>query len=196
MPRILRADGEDDPVYDAGPEDIPPAVPEELPEPRVALMWVPQSFGSPNIGGNQPGDYWPGGRFIDWVGIDIYAKYRGAFDEGKAFFDRYDRWPFVIGEYGPWDNDQSGAFTRELFEWANAHERVKMLLYYRSVTTDNLFNIQYYPGAKRALRKQLRKRRWVEYAPGVRDVPDPGPPANPRPPNGPSAARVPQPGSG
>ena len=71
--------------------------------------------------------------------------------------------------------------ARELFGWANAHERVKMLLYYRSVSTDNAFNVQHYPGAKRVLRKQLRKRRWVRYAPGVRDVPDPGPPSAPGP---------------
>jgi len=192
MPRILRAGREDDPVYAGGPEGIPLPVPEQLPQPRVAMMWVPQSFGSPNIAGNQPDDYWPGGRFVDWVGIDIYSKFAGAFDEGRAFFEKYDRWPFVIGEYGPWDNDYGGAFTGELLRWIEAHDRVKMALYYRSVSTDNAYNLQFYPGAAKALRNHMDKDRWLEYAPGVRELADPPPPARPAP----SAPPGPRQGSG
>jgi hypothetical protein len=179
LPRILRAGSEDDPLYEAGPDGIPLAVPERLPRPRVAMMWVPQTFGSPNVAGNQPRDYWPGGRYVDWVGFDIYAKFRGAFDDGRAFFRQYRGKPFVIGEYGPWDNDFDGAFTRALFNWAEAHRRVKMLLYYRDVTPVNAYSVRHYPGAKRVIRRRLNGRRWLEYAPGAKAVPDPPPPANP-----------------
>jgi hypothetical protein len=196
LPRILRAESQNDPVYDGGTDGIPLPVPKRMPEPKVALMWVPQSFGSPNIAANQPEDYWPGGRYIDWVGIDIYAKFAGAFDEGKAFFRRYRRWPFVIGEYGPWDNDFDGSFTGELLRWAEAHNRVKMLLYYRSVTTDNPYNLQFYPGARKALRNHMAKPRWVEYPPGARAVPDPPAPAANRRPEAEAAARVPPLGGG
>ena len=193
LPRVLRASSEEDDVYDGG---VHQPVPEQMPRPKVALMWVPQSFGSPNIAANQPEDYWPGGRYVDWVGIDIYAKFRGAFDEGKAFFRRYRRWPFVIGEYGPWDNDQDGSFTGELLRWAEAHNRVKMLLYYRSVTDDNPYNLQFYPGAQKALRNHMAEPRWVEYAPGVREVPEPPKPRVSLRPDPTAAAHVPQPGSG
>jgi hypothetical protein len=185
LPRILRASSQNDPIYAGGPEGIPLPVPEELPQPRVAMLWVPQSFGSPNIPGNQPDDYWPGGRYVDWVGIDIYSKFASAFDRGKAFFRRYDRWPFVIGEYGPWDNDYSGSFTNALLRWAERHDRVKMVIYYRGVDPDNVYNLQHYPGAQRALRRHLDKPRWDEYAPGVAALTDPPPPPTP--------ARVPQP---
>jgi hypothetical protein len=191
MPRILNAASESDPVYNAGPEGIPLAVPAELPQPKVALMWVPQSFGSPNIRGNQPSDYWPGGKYVDWVGFDIYSKFAGAFDDDQAFIRRYDKWPVVIGEYGPWDNDFRGSFTGSLFNWARSHNRVKMLLYYRSVTTDNPYNVQFYPGAQRVLRRNLNKRRFVEFAPGVEAVPEPPPPAAPSPPEAEPASRVP-----
>ncbi len=176
LPRILRADWQGDPVYEA--KDVP----EELPRPRVALMWVPQSFGSPNIAGNRPARYWPGGRFVDWVGFDIFAKFRSAFDDGRRFYHAHRRKPFVIGEYSPWDNDQNGAFTRSLFAWAKAHKRVKMLLYYRSVTPDNPHNLQFYPGAKRVLRNQLNKRRFRQYAAGAAKLPDEPPPPPPPPP--------------
>jgi hypothetical protein len=173
MPRILRASSQSDPIYEGGADGIPLPVPEQLPRPRVAMMWVPQSFGSPNVSANQPGDYWPGGRYVDWVGFDIYSKFAAAFDDDRSFFDRYRHKPVVIGEYGPWDNDYSGAFTRSLFDWIEAHDRVKMALYYRDVTTTNPYNLQYYPGAEEVLRNRLDEPRWVEYAPGARQVPDP-----------------------
>jgi hypothetical protein len=181
MPRILRARSQGDPVYEGGPDGIPLPVPARLLKPRVAIMWVPQSFGSPNIAGNQPQDYWPGGRYVDWVGIDIYSKFAPAFDDGVAFFRRYDRWPFVIGEYGPWDNDFGGSFVGGLMRWAEAHERVKMAIYYRGVDPDNSYNLQFYPGARRALRHHMRKPHWLEYAPGVRSLADPPPPAESAP---------------
>jgi hypothetical protein len=179
MPRILRAKSQSDPVYEGGADGIPLPVGEHLPRPRVAMMWVPQSFGSPNVAGNQPSDYWPGGRYVDWIGFDIYSKFAGAFDEDRAFFERWRRKPFVIGEYGPWDNDYSGAFTRTLLDWIEAHDRVKMALYYRDVTTTNPYNLQFYPGAQEVLRNRLDGGRWVEFAPGARQVPDP--PPNPTP---------------
>jgi hypothetical protein len=177
LPRILRATSQDDPVYEGGPGGIPLPIPEQMPQPRVAMMWVPQSFGSPNIAGNQPADYWPGGKYVDWVGLDIYSKFAGAFDEDVAFFERYDKWPFVIGEYSPWDNDFGGTFTGNLFRWAEAHERVKMLLYYRGVDPLNNYNLQYYPGAQKALLNHLADPHWAQHAPGVRGLTDPPAPA-------------------
>jgi hypothetical protein len=173
LPRIYRASSQNDPVYEGGPDLVPYPVAEQLPQPRVAMMWVPQSFGSPNIAGNQPADYWPGREYVDWIGFDLYSKFAGAFDEDRAFVDDYPGFPVVVGEYGPWDNDHSGAFTDSLLDWAEAHERVKMLLYYRSVDPDNIFNVQFYPGAKRTLRRHLDKRRWREFAPGVTKLTDP-----------------------
>jgi len=173
LPRIIRAKSQDDPVYEGGPDGIPLPIPERMPQPRVAMMWVPQSFGSPNIRGNQPADYWPGGKYVDWVGFDIYSKFAGAFDRDVAFFNRYDKWPFVVGEYGPWDNDTSGAFTGRLFRWAESHDRVKAMLYYRGVDPDNNYNLQFYPGARAALRNHLAESRWDEFAPGVKELDDP-----------------------
>jgi hypothetical protein len=179
LPRIIRAKSNDDPVYEGGPDGIPLPIPQRMPQPRVAMMWVPQSFGSPNIKGNQPDDYWPGGKYVDWVGIDIYSKYQGAFDDGQRFFNRYDKWPFVIGEYGPWDNDFGGSFTGSLFRWAEAHNRVKMMIYYRGVDPGNEYNLQHYPGAQKALRNHLAEPRWDPVAPGVRELGDPPLPPTP-----------------
>jgi hypothetical protein len=177
LPRILRAKSMDDPVYEGGPGGIPLPIPEQMPQPRVAMMWVPQSFGSPNVAGNQPEDYWPGGKYVDWVGLDIYSKYAGAFDEFVAFYNRWDRWPFVIGEYSPWDNDYGGSFTGSLFRWAETRDRVKAMLYYRGVDPGNTYNVQFYPGAQKALLNHLAEPHWARFAPGVRALDDPPAPA-------------------
>ena len=118
MPRILRAKSQNDPIYEGGPDGIPLPVPSVLPSPRVAMMWVPQSFGSPNIAGNQPADYWPGGKYVDWVGLRHLLRVRGRLRRRQGLLARLRHKPFVIGEYGPWDNDTGGSFTGALLRWA------------------------------------------------------------------------------
>jgi hypothetical protein len=192
MPRIHRADFQTDPIYDEL------GVPETLRRPRVSLLWCPLSFGSPNIRGQAPGRYWPGGRYVDWIGTDIYAKFRSAFDDVRRFYKAWKpkRKPFFIGEYSPWDNDHSGKFVRSLFRWERKHKRVKMLLYYRSNGPDNVQNIQHYPGARRSLRRILNRKHYREYAPGAREAPDLPPPKPPEPPDpNPRPQALPYPGA-
>jgi hypothetical protein len=163
LPRIHRADGNHDPVYQH--HDVP----SKLPRPRVAFMWVPQTFGSPNISGNQPGDYWPGTRFVDWVGADIFSKFASAFDDLQAFYRRYDGHPFVVGEYSPWDADPGGSFTDRLLDWGESHGRVRALIYYRSTSANNEFDINHYDAARQVLRSHLNHGRWRSYGPNTRD---------------------------
>jgi hypothetical protein len=164
MPRILRAKSNRAPVYRRD------GVPATLPHPKVAFMWVPQTSGSPNVRGNQPQDYFPGRKFVDWVGADIFSHWANttAWSKLSWFYNHYDRWPLVIGEYSPWDNDVSGAFVRKLFSWAVQHGRTRMLLYYRSVDKQNSFNLQFYPGAELALQNILNNTtRYLPFAPGT-----------------------------
>ena len=169
MPRIYRADSNHDPVYERR------HVPAVLPRPKVAFMWNPQTIGSPDKGGNEPGDYWPGGRYVDWIGADIYSKFAtpGVWSAFRHFYrhwhnPRRHHWPFVVGEYAPWDNDYSGAFTRRLFDFALHHRRVRALIYYRSVSANNEFDINHWPRARAVIRRELRRPRFAEYAPGTR----------------------------
>jgi hypothetical protein len=162
LPRIYRAKSNHDPVYEHR------EVPRVLDHPKVAFMWVPQTFGGPNIPGNQPADYWPGKHFVDWVGADIFSKFQTAFDDLVAFQRRYSNYPFVVGEYSPWDGDPGGAFTDRLLNWAEGHKRVRAMIYYRSTTAGNIYDINHYAGARRVLRHHLNRSRWRSYAPGTR----------------------------
>jgi hypothetical protein len=160
MPRILRGSSNHDPIYK--PEDVN----RHLPHPKVAFMWTPQTISSPDVGGNQPGDYWPGKRFVDWVGADIYSKYAssGVWSAWKRFYAKWRHFPFVIGEYSPWDNDRSGHFTRKLFHWAEGHGRVRMLIYYRSVHAGTPYDINHFRKARKVMRHELNKKRFDPYA--------------------------------
>ena len=164
MPRLLRARSNSAKIYKRK------GVRRKLPRPKVSLMWVPQTTGSPNIAGNRPKKYWPGNRYVDWVGADAYAKFSNAtlWNNLDRFYRTYKKKPFVIGEYGPWDGDPGGTFTDKMFDWARAHGRTKMLIYYRSVNPTNIFNIGFYPAALGVLRNELNSSRFMPYAPEYR----------------------------
>jgi hypothetical protein len=172
MPRIARAGSNrvQRAAYYRGLE-----VPHELDRPRVAFMWMPLTRGSPDVPGNTPRSYFPGRNYVDWVGTDAYAKFanRTLWKNLIAFYRDFRGYPFAIGEYGPWDNDFQGVFTRHMHRWGRKHGRVHALLFFRSVDTENAFNLQYYPGAKRELREILDRPRYPEYAPGTHDVDKP-----------------------
>lgn len=164
MPKLLRAQRNDAHVYHRE------GVGNGLSHPHVAFVWNPQTISSPNIPANRPSRYWPGRKYVDWVGADIYSKFASTTVRTALgrFQHRYRHFPFVIGEYAPWDNDSDGKFVRWLFRWAGRHTKVRMLVYYRSVTPDSAFEISRYPKARRRLRHILDSPHYMPYAPGLR----------------------------
>ena len=81
--------------------------PKRLGKAQVSWIWVPQTHGSPQIKKNRPGAYWPGASYVDWVGADIYGKYPN-FDGLERFYRSRKNFPFMIGEWAPWDSDNPG----------------------------------------------------------------------------------------
>lgn len=137
-----------------------------LRRPKVAFQWVPQTHGSPRIHKNRPGAYWPGARFVDWVGADIYGKYPN-FAGLDRFYRKRKNFPFVIGEWSPWDTDNP-KFVRSLHNWVESHRRVKLIVYYQGFGEGNPFLIQRYPRSARALAKRLKDKRYKKRAPHSR----------------------------
>jgi len=140
-----------------------PSAGKRLGRTQAAFIWCPQTHGSPQTHKNRPAAYWPGSRFVDWVGADIYGKYPN-FEGLERFYKQRKNFPFMIGEWSPWDYDNPG-FVNDLHEWAESHRRVHMLTYYQGFGADNPFLIQRYPRSKRALRKQLESKRYMRHAP-------------------------------
>ena len=134
-----------------------------LPRPKVSFLWVPQVAGAPNIAANSPRAYWPGGRYVDWVGTDFYSKFPNW--SGLArFYASYPRKPFAFGEWAVWGSDDPG-FVNAFFSWARRHPRTRMLMYNQGNLTDGPFRLHHFPRARRALRGKLADPRFVPYAP-------------------------------
>jgi beta-mannanase len=125
--------------------------------PQVALMWVPQTRGTPDIPANMPRAYWPGPGYVDWVGTDFYSRFP-RFDWLTQFYNSFKGKPFVFGEWGMWGSDNPG-FVRQLFAWVRARPRVKLMMYNQGKLHRGPFRLDNYPQAKAEIKRQLARRR-------------------------------------
>jgi hypothetical protein len=138
----------------------------ELPAPRVAFLWVPQVAGAPDVPGNSPRAYWPGGAYVDWVGTDFYSKFPN-WAGLERFYRQFGGKPFAFGEWAVWGRDDPG-FVRRVFSWSRGHRRVRMLMYNQGVRDGGPFRLSHYPRARQALATELRAPRFAELAPEYR----------------------------
>jgi len=138
----------------------------ELASPVVSFMWVPQVAGAPDTRANSPRAYWPGKRYVDWVGTDFYSKFPN-FAGLERFYHQFRGKPFVFAEWAVWGRDDPG-FVRRLFAWSRSHGRVRMMLYNQGKPSPGTFRLRRYPRARAALRRQLNSPRFAEYAPEYR----------------------------
>ena len=150
-------------LHGLGLPPLPRRTRAHLPRPRVAFLWVPQTAGSPDIPANEPSDFWPGSRYVDWVGTDFYAAYPN-FSGLERFYRAYSGKPFVISEWGMSGQDDPW-FVRTLLGWVDRHPRVRMLNYYLGFDDPGPYDLNRFPRSRAALRAELRKRRWLAYPP-------------------------------
>jgi hypothetical protein len=134
-----------------------------LPRPKVAMLWVPQSAGAPDVAGNQPPDYFPGSAWVDWVGTDFYGKFPN-FSGLTALYYAFPRQPFMFGEYALWGSDDPG-FIDALYAWVGAHSRARMLVYNQGITPQGPFHLWRYPRAAHELRRLLASPTFPPFAP-------------------------------
>jgi hypothetical protein len=138
---------------------------DELPRPKIALMWVPLSFGNPEIEKNHPRHFWPGGAYLDWVGTTWYSQYRSS----SAFHSFYSNrlWhskPFAFAEWGIWGADVP-AFVGQFFGFLKSHPRVRMAVYYQSASLKPEFALSNHPASRAALRRAVKWPRLTGVAP-------------------------------
>ena len=133
--------------------------PDLLPRAPVSVIWSPLPSGSPSLRRNSAEAYFPGNRYIDWIGADIYSRYTD-FGGLTRLCHRYGRRkPFAITEFGLWGADDPG-FIRHLLRWVRSHRRTRMLVYYQDFGSRNPFRIQNFPAGRAVLRQALNSRRF------------------------------------
>jgi hypothetical protein len=130
---------------------------------KVAMLWLLQVSGSPAVPGNQPHAYWPGRRWVDWVGTDFYGKFPN-FSGLSTFYSEFPGEPFVFGEYALWGSDDPG-FINQLFGWIGSHSRTRMLIYNQGQLTNGPLRLKHYPNGAAALRHHLASSKFPAFAP-------------------------------
>jgi hypothetical protein len=131
----------------------------------VSILWSPLPTGSPPVKGNFPGNFWPGGRWVDWVGTDFYSEYPAWKDLNRFYRQRrWKRKPFAIAEWAVSGADDP-RFIRRLVAWTVKRPRVRMFVYYRGFGEDgNSYRLSLYPRSENTLRRKVRRLSFLEYA--------------------------------
>ena len=142
------------------------APPPVLPAAPVAIIWSPLPGGSPRVKGNFPGNYWPGSRWVDWVGTDFYSQYPVWNDLNRFYAGKqWKRKPFAIAEWGVYGSDEP-RFAKQLVSWTAKRQRVRMFVYYTGFGTpaENTYDLSHYPRTTNTLRLKIRRPNFLTYA--------------------------------
>jgi hypothetical protein len=138
--------------------------PNQLPEAPVSLIWSQLPGGSPRVKGNFPGNYWPGSRWVDWVGTDFYSEYPVWKDLNRFMRGRFWRGkPVAMTEYAVSGEDEP-RFVKQLVAWTVKRPRVRMLVYYDGFGSVNPYDLSLYPRTRNTLRKKIRRRTFLPIA--------------------------------
>jgi hypothetical protein len=159
-----------------------------LPRPKVTFIWAPETAGNPNVAGNEPGKFWPGSRYVDWVGTDVYSQ--AALARVPAFYDRFSGKPFDIPEWSVWGKSNPG-FVTAIFQFVRSHSRVRMFNYFQGFGKTSEANPAKYKSSDDVLRSDLHSSRFPQYPPEYAHPPKhhhhhkPPPPPHPKHPGPP-----------
>jgi hypothetical protein len=144
-----------------------------LPKAPVEVIWSPLPAGSPTVPQNRPRHFYPGSRWVDWAGTDIYSDNQ----DWKALDGLYRRFsgkPFAITEWGVSTGDDA-TYVRRLMTWVERHRRAKMLIYYQDFGSASAYRIQNWPASLSVLRSKIHNGRFPSFAPFPPRKPPPPP---------------------
>jgi hypothetical protein len=144
-----------------------------LPAAPVAIVWSPLPAGSPTVPQNRPRHFYPGSRWVDWVGTDFYAGYP-EWNALSGLYRRFSGKPFAITEWAVEGGDDP-TFVSKLFAWVRSHSRCKLLVYYQDFGDNATYRIQDYSSSLSVLRARLHSGLFPAYARGAPHLPPPPP---------------------
>jgi hypothetical protein len=140
------------------------AAPVALPAAPVSIIWSTLPGGSPRVKGNFPGNYWPGRRWVDWVGTDFYSEYP-VWEDLERFYagKQWKGMPVGITEWAVSGKDEP-KFVNQLVSWVVKHPRVHMLTYYTGFGVGNPYDLNLYPKTLNAVRTKIRRATFLPEA--------------------------------
>jgi hypothetical protein len=122
------------------------------PYPTLRVIWNPQAAGSPDVPGNRPQAYYPGDRYVDVVGNDIYdIGFRPQWDANERLYRAHPTKPYAFPEWGLWGIDDP-VFIRAMAKFVRSHRRVELLSWFNGQASGGTFDIATKPRSRAAYR--------------------------------------------
>lgn len=111
---------------------MPPVRVEVPTNPFVKVVWNPQGYGSPDLPGNSAQAYYPGDRYVDVVGDDLYdIGGKAEFAAADKLYQAHPSKPFSFPEWGLWGIDDP-SFVQKMADFVKTHPRTRMISYFNA----------------------------------------------------------------
>jgi hypothetical protein len=102
------------------------------PFPALRVIWNPQGYGSPDLPANSAQAYYPGDRYVDVVGDDLYdIRAKAEWPAAEALYRAHPSKPFSFPEWGLWGLDDP-TFVQRMRAFVLAHRRTELIAYFNS----------------------------------------------------------------
>ncbi len=122
--------------------------------PFAEVIWNPQGYGSPDLPGNSAQAYYPGDRYADVVGDDLYdIRGKAEWAAADALYKAHPSKPFAFPEWGLWGIDDP-SFVQAMADFVRSHRRTVVISYY-SGRPGSVFDLASKPASRAAYRKLI-----------------------------------------
>jgi hypothetical protein len=126
----------------------------EIPYPQLRVVWNPQGYGSPDLPGNRAQAYYPGDRYVDVVGDDLYhIRGKAEWAAAERLYRAHPGKPFAFPEWGLWGLDDP-RFVARMASFVQSHPRVELISYFNA-KRGSLFDLASKPRSLDAYRKLI-----------------------------------------
>jgi hypothetical protein len=111
-------------------------------------------YGAPDIPANRAQAYYPGDKFVDVVGNDLYDQGgKAEWAANEALYNAHPSKPYAIPEWGLWGIDDP-LFVLKMAAFVKTHGRVELVSYFNS-KPGSTFDLASKPKSLAAYRKAI-----------------------------------------
>jgi hypothetical protein len=126
----------------------------ENPAPTLKVIWNPQGHGSPHIPGNSAQAYYPGDRYVDMVGNDLYnIRFKAEWASNEALYKAHPNKPYGFPEWGNWGIDDP-SFIQRMAQFVRTHRRVELLSWF-DTKPGSIWDLGSKPKSRAAYRRHI-----------------------------------------
>jgi hypothetical protein len=133
---------------------LPPVAGDIPPNPSVQVVWNPQGYGSPDVPGNSAQAYYPGDKYVDVVGDDLYdIRGKAEWPAADALYKAHPSKPFSFPEWGLWGIDDA-AFVHQMASFVKSHHRTQLIAYFNA-KPGSIFDLASKPLSLAAYKREI-----------------------------------------